>query len=65
MIMLRNNFDGFDAEKKSTDSKGTPRDETHVNGSSVYWENIATMILFTISTLVLSVAVISIKTFRV
>ena len=38
---------------------------TYVKGSSVYWENIVTMMLFTISTLVLSTAVQSMKTFLV
>ena len=36
-----------------------------VNGSEVYWENMVTMILLTISAFVLSVAVISMKTLRV
>ena len=36
-----------------------------VNGSDVYWENMVTIILFTISAFVLSVAVISMKTLRV
>ena len=36
-----------------------------VKGSEVYWENMVTRILFTISALVLSVAVMSIKTSRV
>ena len=36
-----------------------------VKGSEVYCENIVTMMLFTISAFVLSVAVISIKTLRV
>jgi hypothetical protein len=38
---------------------------THVNFSSVYWENIETRILLHISSLVLSVAVSSMNTFRV
>lgn len=38
---------------------------TNVKGSSVYWENIVTRILFTISTFVLSNAVISRNTFLV
>lgn len=36
-----------------------------VKGSEVYWENMVTRILFTISAFVLSVAVISMKTLRV
>ena len=36
-----------------------------MNGSVVYWENIVAMILLTISSFVLSRAVISIKTFVV
>lgn len=39
--------------------------KTDVKGSSAYMENIATMILLQISSLVLSVAVNSIKTFFV
>lgn len=38
---------------------------TYVNGSSAYWENMVTSMLFTISTLVLSRAVISMNTFLV
>jgi hypothetical protein len=38
---------------------------TNVKGSSVYRENIVTSMLLTISTLVLSIAVISMKTFLV
>ena len=38
---------------------------TYVKGSSVYCENIVTMMLVTISSFVRSVAVTSIKTFRV
>lgn len=38
---------------------------TNVNGSSVYWENIETSIFRQISSFVLSVAVISTKTFLV
>lgn len=65
MVVLGNNFDGLDAEKLSGHSKNLLIHETHVKGSSVYCENIVTIMLFTISTLVLSVAVISMKTFRV
>lgn len=36
-----------------------------VKGSEVYWENMVTRMLFTISALVSSVAVMSIKTLRV
>ena len=36
-----------------------------VKGSEVYWENMVTRILFTISAFVLSVAVMSMKTLRV
>lgn len=36
-----------------------------VKGSSVYWENMETRMLFTISAFVLSVAVMSMKTLRV
>lgn len=38
---------------------------TYVKGSAVYRENIVTMILLTISSFVLSVAVISMNTFLV
>lgn len=38
---------------------------TNVKGSSVYRENIVTSMLLTISTLVLSIAVTSMKTFLV
>lgn len=40
-------------------------DRTYVKGLEVYWENIVTMILVTMSSFVLSRAVISIKTFLV
>ena len=36
LVMLRNNFDRFDAGKQSDHSKDALYDETHVNGSSVY-----------------------------
>ena len=38
---------------------------SYVKGSSVYWENMVTRILLHISALVMSVAVMSMKTFRV
>ena len=38
---------------------------SYVKGSSVYWENMVTRILLHISALVMSVAVISMNTFRV
>lgn len=37
----------------------------YVKGSEVYWENMVTMMLLQISALVLSVAVMSMKTLRV
>lgn len=40
-------------------------ESSYVKGSVVYWENIATIILLTISTFVLSRAVISMKIFLV
>lgn len=38
------------------------RESTYVKGSDVYWENMVTIIRFTISSFVRSRAVISIKT---
>ena len=38
---------------------------TYVKGSSVYWENMVTRMLLQISALVMSVAVMSMKTLRV
>lgn len=61
-------FDGFDAVEavpsvrvKKACRKGGP----YVKGSSVYCENMVTRMLLHISALVLSVAVMSMKTLRV
>lgn len=68
--MLRNNFDRLNSGEKRVSLRcsckgGSIERNTYVNGSSVHCENMVTMMLFTTSSFVLSVAVISIKTFRV
>lgn len=69
-VMLRNNLDGLNTVKihKLVRHKSLERRihrHSYVNGSVVYWENIVVIILFTISSLVLSRPVISMKTFFV
>jgi hypothetical protein len=70
VVVFRNDLNGLNTTRSEVSDctlSSEPREiqRAYVNGSDVYWENMVTMILFTISTLVLSSAVISMKTFLV
>ena len=65
--MRGNDFDGLDAAEtlRSVRIERLAEGVAYVKGSSVYCENMVTRMLLHISALVLSVAVISMKTLRV